>query len=276
MSNELITSETRTPLADLRQNALSVPVDAMRAGLQEFAERRAAFRSWLLEQLIEGVHYGYVPGTAPKVGPNGEMLDSRGKVIDQKSWKSKPSFYQAGADFVCDLMGVRPEFIADLAAWEQLGKPVNTFVFTCKLFSKTNGELLGEGHGARKVGQKGGDENNAIKMACKCAKVAAVLNVYGLSDLFTQDEDVPPPHDNPKQKADAPKTYPRHQRISEAQLVEFQRDWQADNPKADKNEFISWCHAATLEDFGAGKLSNWNMDRLQRCKMSLATAREGA
>ncbi len=221
-----------TALADLRSTAMNLPAERMQAALAEYADRRQSFRDWLLAQLVEGLHYGYVPGTEPKFDAAGNMIssrwdkkanDGRGGYISQhvspKSWQAKRCLYKAGAEFIVDLMGVRGEYAADVAAWQQLGGQAGNFVIKCKLVSRATGEHVGEGIGARKVGTKGGDENNAVKMAQKSALVAAVLNSYGLSDLFTQDlDDKPPAHDNPEPNETAPRAKPRSERKTEPEV----------------------------------------------------------
>jgi hypothetical protein len=53
--------------------------------------------------------------------------------------------------------------------------------------------VLGEGRGAGVAGVKRRDGNGAVKIAQKSAKIDAVINTLGLSDLFTQDlEDTDP------------------------------------------------------------------------------------
>jgi hypothetical protein len=192
--------------ADMRAGLMTLPREQMAVVAGEYIDRRRAFRDWLKSQLVQGVHFGYPPGLEPKFDSDGNMIQkswdkklNEGKggykttLVAPSSWTAKPSLYKAGADFICDLLVARDEYEADMNGWEQLGKPKETFVYACRLYSRANGELIGEGRGVRSVGQKGGDANNAIKMAKKSAKVDAVLNAYGLSDLFTQDtEDMPP------------------------------------------------------------------------------------
>lgn len=208
MSTALVESNgapKQTALADLRAASLSVPVEVMQRALAEYKERREEFRAWLKEQLVEGIHYGFAPGCEPRLNASGEVLiyqkDRTFKAYPKTQWQAKPSLYKAGADFICDLLGVQPKFEADMDAWQQLGAQAGTFVMRCSLISKSTNEVIGEGRGVRKEGQKGGDANNAIKMAQKAAKVDAVLNAYGLSDLFTQDRD--PDDVGPKQSPNA-------------------------------------------------------------------------
>ncbi len=224
MGNDLIQQEPSyqggsSALVDLRSAAMAVDSEKMTIGLAEYADRRKTFREWLLSQLIAGVHYGIPPGCEPKFDDQGNLLiwmKGGNRAVGKDQWRHKPSLYQAGADFIIDLMNLRAEFAADLGAWEMLGKPDGKMVYKCQLFSRASGELVGEGIGARTIGDKGGDLNNGVKMACKCAKVAAVINSYGLSDLFTQDvEDMDKNrHENPDAKPDAPKAQPRNQRAT--------------------------------------------------------------
>lgn len=290
-------SKPVTALADLRAHALAVPVDVMQTALQEYATRREKFREWLLAQLTEGLHYGHVPGTEPKFDDKGNTISKQwskhengGKggyrevKVSPKSWKSKRCLYKAGAEFVVDLMGVRPKYMADVAAWQQLGGMPGNFVIKCELISRTTGEIVGEGIGARKVGSKGGDENNAVKMCQKSALVAAVLNSYGLSDLFTQDiDDDKAEHPHADQRPDAPKAKTRGERqqpkdrpdeskITEDELGGFMAAWKQEH-NGDKAALIAWCHAATLEDFGAGQLSKWTWGRLKKCRKAFDVER---
>ena len=270
----------KSPLADMRAGAMSVDVATMVAALSEYTDRRKAFRDWLLSKLVEGIHFGYPPGCEPKLDADGNIMQwQRGKdgdkgkyvTIPKKQWQAKPSFYKAGADFVCDLLGVRDEYDADMQGWEQLGKPTGTFVYRCRLLSRATGEPLGEGRGVRAVGQKGGDANNAIKMAKKCSKVDAVLNAYGLADLFTQDiEDMAPDrHDNPDQRADAPRATPRAQRVTAEQLTAMQAEWKSFTTEPPiKEAFLKFCRAAAGE-FDAGSLSAWTQDRLVKCRQAM-------
>lgn len=175
----------RTALTDLRQAMMNLSPDRMKIALQEYDERRNTFRSWLQDTLIEGVHFGYPPGCKKSSAKESE-------------WKSKPSLYKAGAEFICDLMGWRPVYIADKEAWEQLGGIAGNIVIRCTIHSRSSGEIIGEGIGARKTGNKGMDENASLKMAQKNALVCAVLNGQGLSDLFTQDLENYEPTENPE------------------------------------------------------------------------------
>ncbi len=217
----IVEQDAESQPIDVRSLVIQADVDTQNAVLAEYVARRQNFRDWLMEQLTLGVHYGTPPGCEPKVDDNGNYGVWNGKRncmmwYPPEQWTPTPSLYKAGADFICDLMQVVDVYEADMAAWEQLGKPKETFVFTCRLFPKGAEQrpetLVGEGRGVRRAGQKGGDANNAIKMAKKCAKVDAVLNGFGLADLFTQDlEDMPAanPPETPKQRPNTAAVPPR-------------------------------------------------------------------
>jgi hypothetical protein len=250
-------------LATIREHAMSVPVETMMQGLGEYWDRRKAFREWLLSKLVEGVHYGVPPGCEPKGN------------VNPKQWQNKPSLYKAGADFIVDLLGARQEFKADNEAWVQLGSEKGKFVYGCYLFSNSTGALIGEGRGCRRVGQKGGDENNAIKMAMKNAKVDAVINSWGLSDLFSQEADeVQPPVDNPEPKADAPKVPPRGKRLVSTDIeglgTAFKNIFR-DRPE-DERDIVAWMRFVenhAMRKFDCRKVSNWTEADYLRVKAAL-------
>lgn len=266
-------------IRDLRAGFMMMTVPQMQIALAEYDGRRNELRKWLREKLVSGVHFGYPPGTEPKYadakradcgqehaayvkqwkkGKDGE----RGEwtFIPLSQWQPKPPLYKAGADFVCDVLGARDEYEADLNAWKQLGEPKGTFVFTCRLFSRITNECLGEGRGCRKVGQKGGDENNSIKMAKKAAKVDAVINAWGLSDLFTQDiDDTPPPAENPTQVPDAPKVQPRGKRVDPTDVGALVTAWKSGKHPDDATQenWLKFVEEHAKRRFNVGKASEW-------------------
>jgi hypothetical protein len=288
MENELavIEQHEQAGATDLRHAMMTLPVEHQDKLLAEYKDRRDNFRAWLKAQLIEGIHFGFPPGCEPE----SQVIDgvlcykvwAKGgaKWYPETQWTPKPPLYAAGADFLCDLCGVRPEYKADLQAWQQIGSPPDTFVLACYLWSKGTGELLGEGRGVRKVGTKGGDANNSIKMAEKSAKIDAVINTYGLRDLFTQEEEAPrPPHDNPESDPTAPSAQPRNKRgktpttcqISEDQLGHVSAHWKAVNPsptgnlQEQKQAFKDWARRSAERDFDPGKRENWTVGDFCKC-----------
>jgi hypothetical protein len=260
--------EERPVANDLRHAMMTLPVEHQNVMLAEYRERRDNFRRWLMQQLEEGKHYGIPPGCEPK-------------QTNPSQWQAQPSLYAAGADLLCDLLGLRVEYSADLQTWQQFGSKPGHVVMLCRLFSRATGELVGEGRGARKEGQKGGDANNAVKMAQKSAKVDAVLNTYGLRDMFTQDlEHLPQPHDNPEADHEAPKAPTRGQRkappVSKEQCVDLLAYWRTKYPdshngdiKAWNEEFAFWVLGRTRRQFRALDYREWTPDDLHACCRAL-------
>lgn len=293
MNNDIIPADQPMALAvpaeqavDLRAALINLPVEQANLVMAEYKERRTNFREWLRSQLVEGVHFGYPPGLQPRFDNQGNVLtkqkdrDGNWKEVTVRphNWTSKPSLYKAGADFICDLLAARDEYKADLEGWQQLGSPKGMFVYGCYLHSRATNELLGEGRGCRGVGQKGGDENNALKMAKKSSKVDAVLNTWGLSDLFTQDvEDdkrLPPEHENPERDPATPKNQPRDRRekpITKEDVGQVYQAWAALHPPtagASKEalvaDFTYWVEQATGQTFPATKPEAWTRSLLQQ------------
>lgn len=243
-------------LATLREHAMSVPVETMMVGLEEFSSRRAAFRKWLLDQLREGVHYGWPPGTEPKWGKmvNGRTVPCTEKEAEgvigktftpMSSWTHKKSLYGAGADFVCELLGIRADFASDDNGWKQSGAQAGTFVVECTLASRATGEVLANGLGMQLSGSEHLGHNAALKKACKRAKVAAVIDYLGLRDLFTQDIEDGADRarvENPSAKPDAPAVQPRGKRCDPKELGKMVASYKAVKHPDDHKEslFGAW------------------------------------
>jgi hypothetical protein len=208
----------------MRSQLQKLPVEAQAVVLSQYRESRDSFRKWLNDQLVEGVHYGFPPGLLPKTRmidgvKHFEMKSRSGSTwVSSTQWQPKPSLYKAGADFVIELMAVRDSYAPDREVWEMMGSIKNEVCIKCELFDRVSGEKIADGHGFGSRGDKGDWDgkggNSAIKMASKRAKVAAVLNAFGLSDLFTQDtEDRQKPEEqpevsNPVQTSAAPREVP--------------------------------------------------------------------
>lgn len=305
MNTELIADEpgTITELPqqqrpnDLRHAMMTLPVAAQNQFLAAYKESRDNFRSWLMSQLIEGTHYGIVPGCEPKSKVidgvtnygvwNKKANDGKGGFDwhPETQWRPKPSLYAAGADFICDLMGVRDEYEPDAVGWQQAGSKAGQAVIKCRLVSRANGDVVWESLGAYFNSY---DANNAVKMASKCAKVGAIINAYGLRDLFTQDEAPPPRNDNPASDTAAPKAAPRGKRepakteVSEIQLAHVTGHWKADNKDPDGNlmrqnaAFKEWAQRVCGRQFKVGTIAEWKLDDYRKCcsALSIPTAEE--
>ncbi len=280
----LAVSEPAPPAHDLRHALMTLDVPNQNRLLKEYKERRDNFRDWLLSQLIPGVHMGFPPGCEPKsqVRNDGTVWYSqwskgRETWYPETQWKPKPELYAAGADFICDLLGVRDEYESDAVAWQQMGSKAGTAVQKCRLISRETKEIVGEGLGAY---HNGSDPNNAVKMASKCAKCGAVINCYGLRDLFTQE--IPrtaPPNENPPPDESAPKAAPRAARaavapqteVSLAQLGHVTSHWKSTHPEPDgdvnkqRAKFRTWAQWAAKREFDASKLPLWKLADYQAC-----------
>lgn len=134
----------------------------------------------------------------------------------------KPTLLKPGAEKIVLSFGCRSEFVLDhciedpdrRVQWrkrskewygpkggrrfkwkESEGESIGFYEYryTCRIFSRETGELLGEAVGvcstmeSKYVDRPRDSQNTAAKMAQKRALVAAVLMTFGLSDQFTQD-----------------------------------------------------------------------------------------
>lgn len=276
------------PANDLRHAMMTLPVASQNQMLTEYKARRDNFRQWLMSQLVEGVHYGIVPGCEPKTKEIDGVIHYgvwvKGKDgakggyqwYPPSQWTPKPSLYAAGADFICDILGVRDEYVTDAVGWQQMGSKSGTCVVRCRLFSRASNDLMGESLGAYSHQY---DANNAVKMASKCAKVGAVINAYGLRDLFTQDEPTGPPNENPIEDESAPKATPRAKRDDAKAWAErignIVAIWKAKNPNpqgdvaAWSSDYKKWVMATCDRVFNPQKPLEWTADDAFKCERAL-------
>jgi hypothetical protein len=156
------------------------PVEQQKVVLEEYDQRRKHFIKWLMDHLVEGVHYGVPPGCEPK-----------GTLPSKKQWRAKPTLYKAGAMLLGELLQLRPRWAPDRETWEMLGAPKGTACYLCEL-TAPSGQVVGRGRGVMQEGEKkiARIANSRVKLAQKRAHVDAIIScVPGLSDLFTQDLD---------------------------------------------------------------------------------------
>jgi len=165
-----------------------LPVEQQKAILSEYDDRRAFFLKWLFSHLKEGIHYGFPPGCEVKYNQSGDAVDYKGYRINPAQWIAKPSLYKAGAKLIIDLLRLKPQYSSDMDTWKMMGEPKGVVVRKCTLVNPDTGDIVGEGTGAFKVGEKTMMENSTVKMADKRADVAAVMNgIPVIGELFTQD-----------------------------------------------------------------------------------------
>lgn len=271
-------------LATLRDNAMSVPVEQMQIGLAEFADRRKCFRDWILSQMVEGLHFGFPPGCEPKwvdarnqaVRSQAEAVGTWGKdgTIPFSSWLPKKSLYEAGADFVCEVAGIRAHTYPSNDGWIQAGSIPNNFVVNCDLISRTTKEVLANGLGAQTTEkEQTKTANAALKKAAKRATVAAVLNWLGLRDLFAEQLDPEKAlHENPTAAVDAPRAHPRADRVTTEQIIPLVERWKSVRPPEDRKKIELWAafvHKATGREFDVKKPDEWHRADLAAVDKSL-------
>jgi hypothetical protein len=145
----------------------SLDARTLEQSMQAYAAQRQVVTRYIKEQMTEGVDY--------------YTLTIKGRV-------SKATLSKAGSEKFLSLFQLHAAFQQDEATWRMLGSKDGLLCYTCTLLTR-QGEVIGEGRGARSVSQDGGDINKAIKMATKSAQVDAVLRTGALSDVFTQDLD---------------------------------------------------------------------------------------
>lgn len=270
--------------SNLRTMAMSVPVEEMQVGLAKWKEKRDALREFILAELKEGTHYGFPPGCEPKTQKIDGKLHygvwSKGrdgakgayKWYPPEQWTPKPPLYAAGAALVADLFSLVAVYDADEIGWQQLGSPKGTFIYRCRLYPReevqTPETLVGEGRGARKVGQKGGDENNAVKMAMKSSLVSAVIDAFGLRDLFTQDDPPPAPqYETPEGDDSAPHAAGRDDRfrvVCSKDLSALWEAWSGWQGNETKEQFEAWCHEKCGRKFNHREPKQWKVDEFKK------------
>ena len=141
------------------QGWMDQPTEVVTDVLVRRGQNRESLMEWIRANLNEGSDYGVIKG--------------------------KKSLWKAGAEKISGMLGLQvhwPDLHTEL---DRLRTGVDTVFLSCELLR--DGQLQAQGAGARSVSDDGGDWNKAIKMCKKSAMIDAVLNVAGLSEVFTQD-----------------------------------------------------------------------------------------
>lgn len=164
-------------------------------------QRLAQLQDFVKEVMIEGVDHGTIPGTP------------------------KPTLYQPGAQKLCEIYGLAPEFefTSRREDWEN---GFLAYEARCTLISRRDGGKVGTGIGAcnsqesRYKKRSAADlQNTLMKMACKRALVHAVLGATRSAGIFTQDiEDDAPEEERPRPQA-VPKAAPPAKTPEEQQVA---------------------------------------------------------
>lgn len=152
----------------VREDAVPAPTrswqDADPKQVADMLERRGMNRDrligWVRANLKEGADFGVI--------------------------KNRKSLWKAGAEKIAGMLGLQvnwPDLHDELRRLRD--HQPSTMFLSCELVR--DGVVMAQGAGARSIEQDGGDWNKTIKMCKKSAMIDAVLNVAGLSEVFTQD-----------------------------------------------------------------------------------------
>jgi hypothetical protein len=138
-------------------NALSLARDSDLSKMFNIDVQRVIVQTTAIQQVMRslmkpGVHYGVIPGT--------EKTDKDGNDI------SKPSLFQPGADKLCLLFRLRPEYETTITATDDfIG--VTT---TCRLVHIVTGENWGEGMGSANAREERYRRQALAKLCPQCKK----------------------------------------------------------------------------------------------------------
>lgn len=185
-------AKVRAAMPLMLADGMSLPsVEEQEVRLKAYDERRDYFRAYIMGKFIEGVHYGFPPGTGCRFKPDGsgelEQL-SKGKwlPINKREYTPKPGMYQEGALLLKDLLQFKPEFENDMELWKMMGCVDGMACRKCKLYF--DGRLVCDAPGVyNKTGSRM-DHNGAVQMADKRALVSAIRRAVPiLGELFTEE-----------------------------------------------------------------------------------------
>jgi hypothetical protein len=147
----------------------SLDARALLESMAAWKEQRQLLARYIKEQLTDGVDY---------------------YTLRIKGRDTKPTLSKAGSEKFLAIFKLIATFHQDQATWTMLGSKEGVLCYTCTLLTR-DGQVVGEGRGARTLSQDQGDINKAVKMAQKSAQIDAILRTGCLSDVFTQDINEP-------------------------------------------------------------------------------------
>lgn len=154
---------------------------ALHATLKAQSESAKMIEDYVREKLRPGEDFG---------------IAHDGKRCRDLSWQNwgrcpschrKPDLWLPGAERVLWILGCTmtdPEIARDLM---DAMKGEGWIAFRVRVISRSTGEVLGYGLGARRLAQDGNDPNKCLKMAAKSALIDAVKRTFALSGFFSQD-----------------------------------------------------------------------------------------
>lgn len=231
------------------RSAFDIQPQRFQAGLNRRKKNRDALMTWIRDSLVEGTDWGRIHVVKKEQCPDGRYCQNPYHF-------SKPSLWKAGAEKIAGMMGLR-------VAWPTLrdyedriirGEPVAQILLRCELIN-AEGVTVAEGIGARALREDYDDLNKALKMAKKSGFIDAVLNVGGLSEVFTQDvEDMDPEKiapgawdpANPREEPRAEHFPQRHQKPL-ATHCPIGREWKGKPWEEVDDGFLNWI-IQTIDD----------------------------
>lgn len=195
MTNELIISPS--------QQVLLKPI----ATPKDLLMYHASLLNIIREFLVDGMDYGVIPKTkkATLLKPGAEKINI--------AFGTHPEYFLIEKEIDHDRVN---EYL-DYNQNKKISLGLYRYVYKCKI-TKSDGRVIGEGDGvcstleSKYISRPRDTENTASKMAQKRAFMAATLNAFALSDMFTQDlEDMHTPEPEIKfEKSQMPKQHPKH------------------------------------------------------------------
>lgn len=141
------------------------PLKEMKKKLDLMDEKRNLIWDYIESNLVKGTDYGPADERNPK-----------------------PVLLKPGAEKCCKMFNTTAKWDADFDTWKMLGEPKDVVCYKCLIVDNATGNIVGEGRGSERVGNRQRDVNKSIKAAEKRALVDAALYTFMLSERFTQDE----------------------------------------------------------------------------------------
>ena len=164
-------------------------LEMIKKGMKWEKEYRKLIKKYIQEELKEGEDYGTIEIQSKKSG---------------KVYKSKPILFKAGAEKLLKIFHLTCRWVRDDETWEMFGKKPGVVCLKCEILNK-KGEVVAEGRGVGSL-EMDRDPNVAVKLAEKRSKVDAVINLFGISDYFSQDEEIQERFKQEKQSFEYPKS----------------------------------------------------------------------
>ena len=165
-------------------NPLDAQPVAFKRQLDERSENYDALAAHLRNMLVPGKDFGRIHIAKKDKCPRWwECSHER----EPYHW-SPYMLFAAGADKVLGMLGLATSYPGeqDFIRAALTGKQIADVIMKCNIVGHT-GQVISEGMGACSRGEVHDSLNNAIKRACKRARVDAVLRLPSISALFEDD-----------------------------------------------------------------------------------------